>query len=104
MRRDRIGDDPRPRQDGVIHQQLIEQLTREIMNYDAEYRHEDAGAVTVFRDTLSEGFSHFVTSMTAPVASGWSVPRRRHLWSRPIPGRFRPPRSQKLVDKRADFW
>ena len=29
-------------------------------------------AVTVFRDSLSEGFSHFVTSMTAPVASGWS--------------------------------
>src|SRR5712671_5194534 len=28
--------------------------------------------VTVYRDTLSEGFSHFVTSMTAPVASGWS--------------------------------
>ncbi len=24
------------------------------------------------RDTLPEGFSHFVTSMTAPVASGWS--------------------------------
>src|SRR6202795_3174977 len=33
------------------------------------------GAVTVFRDTLSEGFSHFVTSITAPVASGWSVRR-----------------------------
>src|SRR6202049_5026782 len=32
-------------------------------------------AVTVFRDTLSEGFSHFVTSMTAPAASGWSVRR-----------------------------
>jgi hypothetical protein len=32
-------------------------------------------AVTVYRDTLSEGFSHFVTSMTAPVASGWSVRR-----------------------------
>jgi hypothetical protein len=32
-------------------------------------------AVTVYRDTLSEGFSHFVTSMTAPVASGWSVCR-----------------------------
>ncbi len=32
-------------------------------------------AVTVFRDTLSEGFSHFVASMTAPVASGWSVRR-----------------------------
>src|SRR5208282_5771287 len=29
-------------------------------------------AVTVYRDTLSEGFSHFVTSMTAPIASGWS--------------------------------
>ena len=29
-------------------------------------------AVTIYRDTLSEGFSHFVTSMTAPVASGWS--------------------------------
>jgi len=25
-----------------------------------------------FRDTLIEGFSHFVTSMTAPIASGWS--------------------------------
>src|SRR5471030_301289 len=24
------------------------------------------------RDPLSEGFSHFVASMTAPVASGWS--------------------------------
>ena len=32
-------------------------------------------AVTVYRDTLSEGLSHFVTSMTAPVASGWSVRR-----------------------------
>jgi hypothetical protein len=29
-------------------------------------------AVTVYRDTLTEGFSHFVASMTAPVASGWS--------------------------------
>src|SRR5271166_3028611 len=32
-------------------------------------------AVTVFRDTLTVGFSHFVTSMTAPVASGWSSRR-----------------------------
>src|SRR6266542_2285875 len=32
-------------------------------------------AVTVYRDTLSEGFSHFVTSIAAPVASGWSVRR-----------------------------
>src|ERR1700719_249111 len=29
-------------------------------------------AVTVYRDTLNRGFHHFVTSMTAPVASGWS--------------------------------
>src|ERR1700736_665525 len=29
-------------------------------------------AVPVYRDTLTRGFSHFVTSMTAPVASGWS--------------------------------
>ena len=29
-------------------------------------------AVTVYRDTLTEGFSHFVTSVTAPIASGWS--------------------------------
>ncbi|HEY6290259.1 MAG TPA: hypothetical protein VI455_01680, partial [Terriglobia bacterium] len=32
-------------------------------------------AVTVFRDTLSEGFSYFVTSIAAPAASGWSVRR-----------------------------
>jgi hypothetical protein len=25
------------------------------------------------RDTLSEGFSYFVTSIAAPAASGWSV-------------------------------
>ena len=30
-------------------------------------------AVTVHRDQLSEGFRHFVSSMPAPVASGWSV-------------------------------
>src|SRR5439155_6521561 len=29
-------------------------------------------AVTVFRDPLPEGFRHFVSSMPAPVASGWS--------------------------------
>ena len=33
------------RQDGLIRQQLIEQLMREIMNYDAEFRRDDqAGA------------------------------------------------------------
>ena len=30
------------RQDGVIRQQLVEQLMREIMNYDAEFRRDDA--------------------------------------------------------------
>jgi hypothetical protein len=29
-------------QDGVIRQQVIEQLMREIMNYDAEFRREEA--------------------------------------------------------------
>ena len=29
-------------------------------------------AITVFRDLLSEGVIHFVSSMPAPVASGWS--------------------------------
>ena len=29
-------------------------------------------ALPPIRDTLIEGFRHFVTSMTAPIASGWS--------------------------------
>src|SRR3979411_3394945 len=29
-------------------------------------------ALSPIRDALIEGFSHFVTSMTAPIASGWS--------------------------------
>jgi hypothetical protein len=29
-------------------------------------------ALSPIRDTLTEGFSHFVASMTAPIASGWS--------------------------------
>jgi hypothetical protein len=32
-------------------------------------------AVSAFAACYTEGFSHFVTSMTAPVASGWSVHR-----------------------------
>ena len=32
-------------QDGAIRQQLVEQLTHEIMNYDAEFRRETAGAI-----------------------------------------------------------
>ena len=34
------------RQDGMIRQQLIEQLMREIMKYDAEFRQEDASGAT----------------------------------------------------------
>ena len=34
------------RQDGLIRQQLIEQLMGEIMNYDAEFRRDDATAVS----------------------------------------------------------
>ena len=34
------------RQDGPIRQQLIEQLMREIMNYDAEFRRDDAAGVS----------------------------------------------------------
>ena len=34
------------RQDGVVRQQLIEQLMREIMNYDAEFRRDDATGVS----------------------------------------------------------
>ena len=47
-------------------------------------------------DSYTEGFSHFVTSMTAPVASGWSVRRvglaptgkRRLLTTRAKNGRW----------------
>src|SRR5437879_5511830 len=45
-------------------------------------------ALSPIRDTLTEGFSHFVSSMTAPVASGWSGCRvgfaptgKRRLWT-----------------------
>ena len=34
-------------------------------------------ALSPIRDTLIEGFSHFVTSMTAPITSGWSGCRVR---------------------------
>ena len=34
------------RQDGLIRQQLIEQLMREIMHYDAEFRRDDAAGAT----------------------------------------------------------
>src|SRR5262249_1502869 len=44
-------------------------------------------AVTVYRDTLSEGFSHFVASIAAPVASGWTVCRVG----------FAPPGKRRLV-------
>ena len=65
-------------------------------------------AVTVFRDTLSEGFSHFVTSMTAPVASGWSgcrvgfapTGKRRLFTAHATNGPFA--RSAQVVPPKAD--
>ena len=38
-------------QDGVIRQALIDQLMRAIMNYDAEFRREDAGQPFLMRGT-----------------------------------------------------
>jgi hypothetical protein len=32
-------------------------------------------ALSPIRDTIIEGFSQFVTSLTAPIASGWSICR-----------------------------
>ena len=40
----------------------------------------------------TEGFSHFVTSLTAPVASGWSGGRVLWILPRPIPGSALPAR------------
>src|SRR6202045_2357109 len=62
-------------------------------------------ALSPIRDTLIEGFSHFVTSMTAPIASGWSgcrvglVPtgKRRLARRTPIPD-LKPSRAQYLDD------
>jgi len=54
-------------------------------------------AVTVFRDSFTEGFNRFVTSTVAPVASGWSSCRvglsptgkRRLLTAHPNSGQYR---------------
>src|SRR6202162_3315657 len=53
-------------------------------------------AVTVYRATLTRGCSHFVASMTAPVASGWSGCRvgltptgKRRLSTAHTPSRLR---------------
>jgi hypothetical protein len=48
-------------------------------------------ALSPIRDTLTRGFSHFVASITAPVASGWSgcrvglAPTGKRLLSRRTP-------------------
>ena len=56
--------------------------------------------VTVFRDSFTEGFNYFVTSIAAPVASGWSICRvglsptgKRRLFT----AHHRSRRSQKAV-------
>ena len=61
-------------------------------------------ALSPIRDTLSEGFSYFVTSTAAPAASGWSVRRvglaptgkRRLVTAHAISGHSR--RAVPLVD------
>src|SRR5258707_12544489 len=60
-------------------------------------------AVTVFRDPLSEGFRHFVSSMPAPVASGWSESPggpRTH-WKAPPCHGAPPKRTSQLVERPA---
>src|SRR5215469_9428608 len=44
-------------------------------------------ALSPIRDTLIEGFSHFVTSTTAPIASGWSESPRGLCTHRKAPPR-----------------
>src|SRR6266436_7949963 len=67
-------------------------------------------ALSPIRDTLLEGFSHFVTSMTAPIASGWSGCRvglaptgKRRLCTAHTQGglRLRPPRMLAPLASRA---
>src|SRR6201987_527801 len=55
-------------------------------------------ALSPIRDTLIEGFSHFVTSMTAPIASGWSESPRgpRTHWKAP-PCHGAPPQRSLLA-------
>src|SRR6266446_10743960 len=74
-------------------------------------------AVTVFRDPLSEGFRHFVASMPAPVASGWSEspggPRTHWKappchgappsWSFPLISRLQPPVGYGRITDRSAF-
>src|SRR6476661_486372 len=58
-------------------------------------------ALPPIRDTLIEGFSHFVTSMTAPIASGWSgcrvglapTGKRRLVTAHTLCGLFAGPRT-----------
>jgi hypothetical protein len=55
-------------------------------------------ALSPICDTLIEGFSHFVTSMTAPIASGWSgcrmgfSPTESAAFARCTPKQTRPAR------------
>src|ERR1700682_5436680 len=61
-------------------------------------------ALSPIRDTLIEGFSHFVTSMTAPIASGWSgcrvglapTGKRRLVTAHTRNGHRRPPKIARL--------
>jgi hypothetical protein len=62
--------------------------------------------VTVFRDSFTEGFNYFVTSIVAPVASGWSILPggiRTHWKAPPYHGAplkrtFRDPKVPRVAD------
>src|SRR5450830_840813 len=63
-------------------------------------------ALSPIRDTLIEGFSHFVTSVTAPIASGWSGCRvglaptgKRRLFTAHAKSRHDRPHSSTLAPK-----
>src|SRR6476646_5657007 len=58
-------------------------------------------ALPPIRDTLSEGFSYFVTSIAAPVASGWSV---RRVGLAPTGKRRLVTAHTRNGHRRASFW
>src|SRR5271169_6445214 len=64
------------RQDGAIRQQLIEQLMREIMNYDAEFRREDATGKAdegSKHPDRNDQFEHINSKVVAAQAAGQPV-------------------------------
>src|SRR5215475_4426677 len=68
-------------------------------------------ALSPIRDTHSEGFSHFVTSIAAPVASGWSACRvggsptgKRRLFTAHANNGLRAAKSKGLRENRSPYY